>query len=44
MQVYEGNPDLYIQCDELPNNLTKFRWNTSYWKSEAIIIGSDDFS
>ena len=44
MQVYEGNPDLYISCDSVPNDLNKFAWSTNFWKSEALVIGPDDFA
>ena len=44
MAVYEGNPDLYISCDSMPEELSAFTWSSNFWRSEALVIGPDDFA
>lgn len=39
----QGNPDLFINCDILPENLNQYRWRSTTYGMESIMISADEF-
>lgn len=39
----QGNPDLFINCDILPENLIQYRWRSTTYGMESIIISAEEF-
>ncbi len=43
MNVVEGDPDIYIDCDEIPRELLNARWKSEGLGIETVAITKKEF-